>query len=346
MDDMTRDFYSRLEKEQTKALWQIIPAEKPGERREPQPQAKPYLWKWERIYPLLEEAVSVVKVDRASERRVLCLANPGLTRGTTHTLNGCLQILCPGESAPTHRHSVAAIRFIIKGNGACTIVDGEKIPMKEGDLILTPAMMWHDHSNETTGPVVWFDGLDSPFVELLNLSFFDSYPEEKQPITKPDAYTTEKLTMAGLRPPGIRPEANFGLPFIYRWEDTSQALTRMAALEGEGDPHDGVILDYINPITGGPTLPSLGCQIQLLRPGEETKVHRHTSSAVYHVFRGSGYSMVNDERIEWTQGDTFALPPWAWHRFGNSTSKEAILFSINDKPILEPHGLYREETKE
>ncbi len=346
MKDRTRDYYSRLEKEHTRALWQIVSTDSPDGRQEPTPLAQPYNWKWERVYPLLEEAVSVVNMDRASERRVLVLTNPGLPSGTTLTLNGCLQILCSGESAPTHRHSASAIRFIIKGNGACTVVDGEKIPMKEGDLILTPTMMWHEHSNETSGPVVWFDGLDAPFVDMLNLSFFDPYPDGKQPITKPDSYTTKRITMAGLRPAGSRPDANFGLPFIYRWEETSQALTRLAALEGEGDHYDGVVLDFVNPISGGPTLPSLGCQIQLLRTGEKTRVHRHTSSAVYLVFRGSGYTVANNQRMEWTQGDTFVLPAWAWHQFGNPTSKEAVLFSINDKPILEPHGLYREEAKD
>lgn len=343
MGDTSQDYYARLQKENTKALWQLISAESPGVQ-EPRPLAQPHIWKWQHIYPLLEEAIGVVDVGPTSERRVLVLTNPGLQNGTTHTLNGCLQILCPGESAPTHRHTAAAIRFIIKGNGACTIVEGEKIPMEEGDLILTPTMMWHEHSNETTGPVVWFDGLDVPFIAFLNLDFFDPYPNVKQPITKPDAFTTENLTMAGLRPAGARPKANFGLPLIYRWKETSQALFRLAALEGAGDPYDGVILDYVDPVTGGPTLPSLGCQIQLLRPGEETRVHRHTSSSVHLVFRGSGYTVANNRRMEWTQGDTFVLPPWSWHQFGNLTSKEAILFSINDKPILEPHGLYREES--
>lgn len=143
MKDRTRDYYSRLEKEHTRALWQIVSTDSPDGRQEPTPLAQPYNWKWERIYPLLEEAVSVVNMDRASERRVLLLTNPGLPSGTTHTLNGCLQILCSGESAPTHRHSASAIRFIIKGNGTCTVVDGEKILMNEGDLILTPTMMWH-----------------------------------------------------------------------------------------------------------------------------------------------------------------------------------------------------------
>jgi gentisate 1,2-dioxygenase len=345
MENELELFESQLEKEHTRGLWREVPADSPGESRGPKPLAQPYVWKWEKLSKLLEQAVSVVQIDRASERRVLQLRNPGLSRGTTLTLNGCLQILCPGENAPTHRHTAAAIRFIIKGHGAYTVVNGERITMAEGDLVLTPAMTWHDHGSESSTPVIWFDGLDAPFVSYLNLSFFDGYSSDKQPITKAEALTTKTLGSGGLRPSWLRPKENVDLPFIYPWKETYDALSRLAALEGEGDPFDGIILDYGNPVTGGPTLRTLGCQVQLLRPGERTRAHRHTSSVVYLAFRGSGSIIVDDQRLDWAQGDAVVLPSWSWHQFINPTSSEAILFSINDRPILEPLGLYREETK-
>lgn len=338
-------FEARLENEHTRGLWREVPADSPGESRGPKPMAQPYVWKWEKVSRLLEDAVSVVQIDRASERRVLQLRNPGLSRGTTLTLNGCLQILCPGENAPTHRHTAAAIRFIVRGNGAYTVVDGEKITMAEGDLILTPSMTWHDHGSDASTPVIWFDGLDAPFVSLLNLSFFDGYKEDKQPVVKADALTTKTLGGGGLRPGWLKPKGDAELPFIYPWSETYETLARLAALEGQGDPFDGILLDYVNPVTGGPTLRTLGCQVQLLRPGEKTKAHRHTSSVVYLAFRGSGSMVVDDKRLDWSQGDTIVLPSWAWHRWENPASAEAVLFSINDRPIVEPLGLYREQTK-
>ena len=36
--------------------------------------------------------------------------------------------------------------------------------------------------------------------------------------------------------------------------------------EVEPDPYDGYLLTYTNPITGGPTLPTFACELQLLTP--------------------------------------------------------------------------------
>ena len=82
----------------------------------------------------------------------------------------------------------------------------------------------------------------------------------------------------------------------------------------------------------------------MLRPGERTKRHRHTSSAMYFVVRGEGTTMVGEQALEWKQHDSFVIPNWAWHEHVNrSKSDEAILFSVNDIPVLNAFGLYREE---
>src|SRR5881409_2604167 len=70
-------------------------------------------------------------------------------------------------------------------------------------------------------------------------------------------------------------------PMRYRWKHIKAQLEILAS--GQGNPYDGVSLEYVNPIIGGPALPTVGCWIQMLRPGEKTKKHRHTSSAVYFV---------------------------------------------------------------
>ena len=74
------------------------------------------------------------------------------------------------------------------------------------------------------------------------------------------------------------------------------------------------------------------------------QAHRHTSTSIYHAFRGSGTSVINGEKFHWQKGDTFIVPLWVWHEHANaSTSEEAILFSMHDEPILKAFGLYREE---
>lgn len=95
-------------------------------------------------------------------------------------------------------------------------------------------------------------------------------------------------------------------------------------------------------MTGGPTLPTISAHLQLLRKGEHTNAHRHTSSSIYHVAEGGGRTVVADTVFDWEQGDTFVVPSWAWHEH-ESLHGEAVLFSYTDKPILAAFGLYREE---
>ena len=82
----------------------------------------------------------------------------------------------------------------------------------------------------------------------------------------------------------------------------------------------------------------------MLRPGEHTKAHRHTGSAVYHVVQGAGATVIDGQRFVWQQGRLSPLPPWALHEHANaSSSADAMLFSIQDSPVLQALGLYYEE---
>jgi gentisate 1,2-dioxygenase len=243
--------------------------------------------------------------------------------------------------APAHRHTMAAFRFILQGEGAYTNVDGQKMVMEEGDLILTPQWAWHEHAHEGDEPMVWIDGLDVPFIQSLQVISFQPYRQGRLRVTEgidPSSY------YGMTRPVGEMDASN--MPFLhYRWRDTYPSLQRLA--RGNGNPYDGVALEYVNPVTGGSTLPTLGCWIQLLRPGERTKAHRHTSTSIYHAFRGSGTTMINGEPFHWEKGDTFIVPLWSWHEHANRSAKEeAILFSMHDLPILRAFGLYREEAQE
>jgi len=131
-------------------------------------------------------------------------------------------------------------------------------------------------------------------------------------------------------------------PMHYRWKDTYPALKKLA--EGAPNPYEGYAMEYVNPLTGGSTLPTLSCWIQLLKPSQRTQSHRHTSTVLYHAFRGRGTTVINGQKFDWEQGDNFVVPLWHWHEHANtSTSDDAILFSMNDAPVLKPFGLYREE---
>lgn len=312
----------------------------------PEPAGIPYLWKWSSVYPLLVEACDVIP-ESYTARRHLGFSNPGLEKGgATHTILAGLQMVKPGEIAWAHRHTLNALRFVVQGDGqAYTVVEGEVCRMENYDLILTPQWTWHDHHNESKKPVIWLDVLDVPLMAMLNGIFYQPYAGDRQQARKPNQAEYLQERTGFLRPTWERPRRQ-RLPMRYPWSETEAQLRKMS--DQQGSPYDGLALEYVNPMTGGPAMPTLSCWIQMLRPGEATKPHRHISSAVYFVVRGEGETVVGEgdaaEHLHWGQHDSFAVPNWSWHQHRNrSKSEEAVLFSVNDAPVFQALGIYREE---
>jgi gentisate 1,2-dioxygenase len=335
--DAMQEFAGAVERAHLDAPWAD-----PGMSPAPKTRVLPFRWRWAEIEPLIMRAGELVTPDRGVERRILRLANPGVPGKTaTHTLSTAVQLLLPGECAPAHRHSPAAIRFIMRGHGAYTTVEGEKCPMEPGDLVLTPSWTWHDHGSEASEPVIWMDGLDIPLIRSLETMFYEPFPDDRQPVRKALGDSARRYGVGGLKPAWAKPRPDLPPLVHYKWDQTYAALKQLA--EVEANPFDDVAMEYINPATGGSALRTIGCWIQLIRPGVRTRAHRQTSSAVYHVFMGQGYSVIEGQRFDWGRGDFLVVPPWAWHEHANEGAEEAILFSIQDVPVYEALGLYREE---
>lgn len=320
--------------------------------REKNPELVAHVWPWLVIYSCLIESGDVVKlggIDDATKRRTVQLVNPSLTnkKATSRTLQMSIQLVKAGERAECHRHTAAALRFVVEADGtAYTNVEGEQMLMEPGDLVLTPNWTWHDHFNPGDKNVVWLDVLDIHLSNHLDAVFQENYGEgPAQPIVKSDGYCKQRLS--AIRP-RVKNASNAALPYTYKWRDTLRALQDIDGAGGN-DPHDGVLLEYVHPLTGGPTMPTIGCWVQWLRPGETTKPHRHTSSTIYHVVEGEGITTVSPKKtagkeLGWRSRDCFFVPSWNWHQFQNTSKKDpAIIFSVTDRPVLESLGLFREE---
>lgn len=315
-------------------------------------ELKPFLWRWSAIHSCLMESGEVVRlggVGDAANRRTVQLVNPAIAekKATSRTLQMSVQLVKPGERAECHRHTAAALRFVVEGDGAgYTNVEGEQMLMEPGDLVLTPNWTWHDHYNPGEKPIVWLDVLDIHLTSHLDAMLQENYFEgPAQPIVKPEGYCRQRL---GAVRPRTADAAGRAVPYTYKWRDTLRALKEMA-VAGQTDPYDGILLEYANPLTGGPTMPTIGCRVQWLSPGEATRPRRHTSSAIYHVVQGQGVTTVGEKKgagedLTWGLRDCFFVPSRKWHQHRNTSKKEpAIVFSVTDRPALEGLGLYREE---
>lgn len=342
-------YYAKLAALEAGALWTIANKIEPWY---PQPQSRPVKWSYADLRPLVLEALRLVSGDDAG-RRVVALYNPERRdiAATVGLLYTGLQVMGPGESMTAHRHQAAALRFVLEGTGAWTIVDGQKLKVGPRDFAITPNWTWHEHGNEgiqggpdPAGPVIWQDGLDIPLVNALDAPFYEVHPDVYQ---KQVGVTNSSLYTYGagqLRPFGADTWHKSHSPLLaYPWEPTYEALLN-AAKASDGSPYDGIIMEYSNPLTGGSVMPTMSAHMQLLRAGESTSAHRQVGSKIYTAAKGSGTSIVAGQRIDWTEGDIFCVPSWAWHEHANaSTSDDACLFSFNDFPVMRALGFWREE---
>ena len=304
--------------------------------------AVPHRWSWRDVRPLLHDAARLVPLEQA-ERRVLVLENPGLkgSYAVTSTLYAGLQVILPGEAAPSHHHTPAALRLVVEGEGAFTTVDGVKCAMERGDFIITPPMRWHDHGHDGALPVVWLDGLDIPLVRAFDASWVSHTRPVQPPTTETDS-SEDELTSAGVVPRRSR-YAVAGYPQLrWPWRAVRRALATMAAGAPATAP---VTVAYVNPTTGAPPLATLGAEAHWLRPAERARSGRSTASRVYHVIEGHGTSTIGDTTLTWEAGDTFVAPPWHCIEHENGSAADpACLFSFNDEPALRALGLWHEES--
>jgi gentisate 1,2-dioxygenase len=315
------------------SLRNFLPYGKPNRKTEP------VLWRYDDIRPLLLQAGDLTPIEKA-ERRVLVLANPGLGLDkvrATPTIYLGMQLILPGETAPNHRHTPSAIRFAVEGSGAYTVVEGEKLPMARGDLILTPPKLWHEHGHEGTGPVIWLDALDLPLVHDIETSY--CIDGASQPVANvPDSSQTA-YRRAGLLPYSALDARKRDFPLLrFPWTDVREALQSYA--NGCG-PNEPVQLAYVNPETGRECLPTLGFSALMLRPGEEIALTRRSASSVFHAVEGKGEAVIDSTEINWTEADTFAAPTHAEIRLRNgSGDAPAFLFSVDDAPMQRSLGIY------
>ena len=241
-----QDYYGRIDQQSLAPLWEIL---KNLVAVQPRSATQPFIWRYEDVLPYLLEAGDLLTAEEA-ERRVLVLENPSF-RGqgkTTQTLYGGIQLVLPSEIAPAHRHVASALRYVLESEGGYTVVGGEKTYMAAGDFVITPSWTWHDHGNDSKGPVTWLDILDVPMVNFFDVSFAEHYNGNTHAIVRREGDAMARFGN-GMLP--MAPVSPFGLTspiFNYPFERARASLAAIAA-GGELDPHWGATLRYANPST-------------------------------------------------------------------------------------------------
>ena len=343
-------FYDAISAHSMSPLWEVLHALVP---QSPSTPCLPAFWKFADVHPYLMQSGELITAEEAV-RRVLILENPGL-RGQsciTQSLYAGLQVIMPGEIAPSHRHTQSALRFVVEGHGAYTAVDGERTQMKPGDFIITPSWTFHDHGHQGSvgvdRPVVWLDGLDIPMLKFFDAGFAENNSEKTQTVTKTEGSSSYRYG-ANMLP--VRTDAHNNAPFgqtspifSYPYDRTREALHKLEH-HTDIDDWDGVKLRYVNPLTGGSPMPTMATFMQRLPAGFEGKPYRQTDGAVFSVVEGSGSVSIERNGQTWTFAfgakDHFVIP--SWHTARLRSAQGCVLFSLSDRPVHQSLGIHKEE---
>jgi gentisate 1,2-dioxygenase len=280
---------------------------------EPHSQCVPAQWRYDEVRPILEAAGHLVDHELA-ERRNLTLSNPapGNWYATVRTLVAAYQSIKPGEHALSHRHTPNALRIILEGRGTYTVVNGTRVEMRPGDVLLTPSWCWHAH--EAIGPdeCFWIDVLDVPLVHLLEPMFFERHPARFEPVR-------EQVDAS---------------PLAFRWEDSQRRLDTAEA------PADGMSEREIE--LGSPAMKTTAIHVQRMGDGFTSPLHRTTANAVFAVVEGAGRTRIGGQEFTWRRGDVLAVP--GWQPYEHRVSEAAHLVRVSDEPLMRAFDWLRHAT--
>ncbi|WGS47848.1 gentisate 1,2-dioxygenase (plasmid) [Burkholderia sp. JSH-S8] len=331
------DFYRRAHGESLAPLWRVLHGLVTDV---PRPQCVPAHWAYDRVRPYLMEACEHITPEEA-ERRVMVLENPGMPGQSriTQSLFGGLQVILPGEIAPTHRHVASALRFIIEGHDAYTAVAGERTTMEPGDFVITPSMTWHDHGNESDAPMVWLDGLDMHIVNLFAASFRDGYPDATHPQTRPEGAAHAEFG-TNMLPIDFHSGSRTSPIFNYPYRASREALEKLCRVR-DPDRWHGFKMKYANPLNGDWAMPTIATWLQLLPKGFRSAAYRSTDSTAFVVVEGTGTTQIGAHTFSWGPRDIFVAPSWMPVR--HQADSDAVLFGYSDRAVQEKLDFWREE---
>ena len=335
LEDLPADYVAELKSHNLMPLWPSLRAMLPPEK--PRPATQATHWPYAAIRPLLIKAGELTPIEKA-ERRVLVLANPGHTLEKMQASAAIylgMQLLLPGEWAPSHRHTPNAVRMVVEGEGAWSTVEGEKCPMRRGDLILTPTGLWHEHGHDGTEPVIWLDVLDLPIVHYLETSYHVNSGRQ----TPRKGHGERRYARGGVVPTPVFERSSKAYPMLrYPWADTKAALESLAVDQPD---LQAVQVTYVNPETGAHAENILGFYAMMLRPGQTLKLPARSPATVFHMIEGGALAQIEGQRFTLAEADTCCAPGYTPITLSNSSSTQAaFLFIADETPLHQKLGVY------
>jgi gentisate 1,2-dioxygenase len=104
-------------------------------------------------------------------------------------------------------------------------------------------------------------------------------------------------------------------------------------------------MEYIDPTTGGPAIPTLSTFLQLLPRGSATAPYRATAGSIVSVVRGRGRVAIGEgpqaRVFDYEPKDLWAVPSWQPQSI--TATEESVLFCASDEAVHRKLGVWREQ---
>jgi gentisate 1,2-dioxygenase len=335
LEDLPPEYVEDLRQLNLVPLWPSLRGVLPP--KVPTRQTQPTHWAYKTLKPLLLKAGELTPIEKA-ERRVLVMANPGHGLDKMQASSAIylgMQLLLPGEWAPSHRHTPNAVRMIVEGEGAYTTVDGQKCPMSRGDLILTPTGLWHEHGHDGTDPVIWLDVLDLPLMYYMEVSYHINGDRQKILPGQGD----RQYAQGGVVPTQMFERSGNPYPMLrYPWAQAKAALLSIAQ---DQPALEQVQVAYVNPETGRDVENVLGFYALMLRPGQTLRLPARSPAQVFHVIEGGVQASVVGKTFDLAEADTCCAPGYEAVTLKNQrTDQPSFVFVADESPLHRKLGVY------
>ncbi|BBG00096.1 MULTISPECIES: cupin domain-containing protein [Pseudonocardia] len=298
-------------------------------------------------------------VDRLSQgaapangRRSAVLVHPesGTGRSFAPGVEVVIEVLLPGERTTPVRRNSSLVQIGIEGSGTVRVGD-TSLELDTRDVVSVPSMK--PHRFENTGEQRWtrLAYSNAPLLEFLGTHYWEELSEDWIPGVPVDgpidmdeadevadrgSAPDHEVSPTGARLRGyeylvdIEPVPNRPLHWPYR-----PVADLMSQTLGDGRR---TIMALYNPATErrqgatGSFFVTLSRIPQGARPRPEGPGHRHSSVAINYHLDGTGYSVVDGQRIDFEPGDLLLSAP-SWREHAHYPSETGLtVYTVQDHP--------------
>jgi gentisate 1,2-dioxygenase len=260
-----------------------------------------------------------------------------------------------------HRHTVEAVLHVLQGKGH-SIIDGARYDWEPGDFISVPMFSWHRHINTGDEDFIYLAATTGPLSLALGLAVYEDerYPDYwlfghkgesalKSLIPGADDSTRVRIAEESTRESISGTDAFYREHLLFSGGEekrrrASRVLVKGSEIQPEKTPM-GRVRYVIDPKTEF-LMRVLGTLVAEISPGRRSGAHRHFYEEVNYVLSGRGYSLIEDRRYEWSEGDVLCMPVFSWHQHFNTGAEPARFLVHHSRPLMENLGFMHIEQGE